>query len=184
MIHFYDNQTLPVSQWRNGGGETREIISFPPGEQTFSWRLSIATIAADGPFSLFPGVDRVITLLSSAGVTLDAPGRYRQLLQPEQPFAFAGEDNIVAQLTGGISRDFNVMTRRASHQARVTVINTRLTPEAATAGAVYVLAGEWLSGDITLKPGQGVWWDCDGSVIEPASPDAALLVAVITARMR
>lgn len=24
---------LPVSPWRNGGGETREIVSWPPGER-------------------------------------------------------------------------------------------------------------------------------------------------------
>nr|MBA2815075.1 putative ATP-dependent helicase DinG [Candidatus Pantoea persica] len=54
---------LPVSRWRNGGGETREIVSYPPGEADFAWRASIATLARDGAFSRFPGVDRVITLL-------------------------------------------------------------------------------------------------------------------------
>jgi environmental stress-induced protein Ves len=38
------------------GGETREIISWPQGAAEFDWRASIATIAADGPFSAFPGL--------------------------------------------------------------------------------------------------------------------------------
>ena len=100
MIHFYDSQTLPVSRWRNGGGETREIISFPHESPDFSWRISIATIATDGAFSRFPGIDRVITLLEGEGVELDAEGKYRQLLLRNQPFAFAGEDQIQAKLTG------------------------------------------------------------------------------------
>lgn len=29
---FFDVNTLPVSRWRNGGGETREIISVPAVE--------------------------------------------------------------------------------------------------------------------------------------------------------
>jgi len=62
MIARFDYAQLPVSRWRNGGGETREIISYPPGAAEFQWRATIATIDADGPFSPFPGVDRVITL--------------------------------------------------------------------------------------------------------------------------
>ena len=65
---------LPVSPWRNGGGETREIVSWPPGAQDFDWRASIATIAQDGPFSAFTGIDRSITLLEGDGVRLFSAG--------------------------------------------------------------------------------------------------------------
>jgi len=54
-------ENLPVSPWRNGGGETREILSWPPGKTDFDSRASIATIPQDGPFSSFPGNDRSIT---------------------------------------------------------------------------------------------------------------------------
>ena len=182
MIQFYDSQTLPVSRWRNGGGETREIISFPPGEQTFSWRISIATIAADGAFSLFPGVDRAITLLSGEGVELTAAGSFSQLLQQNQPFVFAGEEQIDARLTGGVSSDFNVMTRRATHQADVRVSSEAFSPAPTAAGVVHVLAGEWVIGDVTIQQGQGLWWDCQGKTLNPASPDALLLVTEISPR--
>jgi environmental stress-induced protein Ves len=66
----FSQTRLPVSRWRNGGGETREIISWPPGQADFDWRASIATVAQDGPFSAFPGIDRSITLLSGEGVQL------------------------------------------------------------------------------------------------------------------
>ena len=45
-------------QWRNGGGVTAEIWreTMPDGE--FLWRLSMADVASDGPFSQFPGCDQ------------------------------------------------------------------------------------------------------------------------------
>lgn len=181
MIHFFDSATLPVSRWRNGGGETREIVSFPPDQRDFSWRISIATIAADGAFSRFPGIDRVITLLEGEGVELKAR-RYTQLLRLRQPFAFAGEEEIEARLTGGVSTDFNVMTRRDTHCAEVRVIAELCSPAPSGAGAVYVLAGEWLTDRQTLISGQGVWWGSAAPTFAPASPGALLLLAEIVGR--
>lgn len=58
--------------WKNGGGMTRELVCQPPDADmdSFDWRVSIAHIASDGPFSSFSGVDRIITLLSGGGVHL------------------------------------------------------------------------------------------------------------------
>lgn len=182
MMHFFDMQTLPVSRWRNGGGETREIISFPPSAEAFSWRISIATIAQDGDFSLFPGIDRVITLLDGDGVELNARGKYQQLLLRNQPFVFAGEDEISLRLIGGVSSDFNVMTRRETHQAAVRVVNESISPAAETAGVAYVLAGEWVLGDRRLQQGQGVWWPQNGEPLAPGSADAELLFTEIRQR--
>lgn len=71
-MEFFDIRKMPVSLWRNGAGETREICCFPPATRDFFWRASIASIASNGEFSAFPGVDRVITLLEGGEVTPDA----------------------------------------------------------------------------------------------------------------
>ncbi|MEZ1649797.1 HutD family protein, partial [Enterobacter hormaechei] len=55
-MEFFDIRKMPVSLWRNGAGETREICCFPPATRDFQWRASIATIASNGEFSSFPGV--------------------------------------------------------------------------------------------------------------------------------
>ena len=115
----FDYAQLPVSRWRNGGGETREIISYPPGAAEFGWRDSIATIDADGPFSPFPGVDRVITLLQGDSVLLRCEQAEQPLL-PHQPWAFPGEWAIEAQVSGSC-QDFNIMTRRDAWRAAVSV---------------------------------------------------------------
>ena len=71
-IHRFTREALTATPWKNGGGVTREIVCQPPGAgmDAFDWRVSIAHIASDGPFSAFAGVDRIITLLEGAGVRL------------------------------------------------------------------------------------------------------------------
>ena len=65
--HTITVDSAPVTPWRNGGGVTRELLAWP---NPADWRLriSVADIAADGPFSAFPGVRRWFTLLSGEGV--------------------------------------------------------------------------------------------------------------------
>ncbi|WP_413733364.1 HutD family protein [Sodalis sp. RH21] len=155
--------TLPVSRWRNGGGETREIISWPPAEQAageFGWRASIATLDRDGDFSAFPGIDRIITLLEGRGVELhNGRGATHALVNPGRPYAFAGEDAVSATLLGGPSRDFNIMTRRGDYLAGMTRIAGEQILPAGNSGVVYVLAGQWLiDGDAPLEARQGIWW--------------------------
>lgn len=59
--------------WKNGGGETREIAIFPPAANldTLDWRISMAVVAQDGPFSSFPGIDRTLCVIEGAGMELD-----------------------------------------------------------------------------------------------------------------
>ncbi|CCG86721.1 HutD family protein [Erwinia piriflorinigrans] len=180
MIHPYDSRTLPVSRWRNGGGETREIISSPPGVEDFDWRISIATIAADGDFSLFPGVDRLITVLSG-GVTLYCQDKLYQRLALNQPFAFAGEESITARIIGHSSSDFNIMVRRDRFRAQAGISHQPLTP-ASVSGVVYVISGRWQHGETRLSVGQGAWWQQGAETFVPLSTDAQLLWATIVPR--
>lgn len=115
---------LVASPWKNGGGVTREIAAHPQGAplDTFVWRVSVADVAAAGPFSKFPGIDRTLVLLSGAGMLLDeheAHGsenglRTHTLTQPLDVARFAGEAAIDAQLVDGATRDFNLMLRRGA----------------------------------------------------------------------
>ena len=56
--------------WANGGGTTRALAIAPAGARVpapaFDWRLSLADIDRDGPFSPLPGVDRVFALVEGA----------------------------------------------------------------------------------------------------------------------
>jgi environmental stress-induced protein Ves len=113
LIPFAGLSPVP---WKNGGGSTTEIAIAPPeaGFDDFDWRISLATIAADGPFSQFPGVDRTLMLVEGHGVTLDIDGDARVLLCEDEPVVcFDGAAKVQAKLNRGATTDFNVMTRRA-----------------------------------------------------------------------
>lgn len=194
MIRRHDIRTLPVSAWKNGDGGTREIARVPAdaGFDDFDWRASIASIAASGRFSEFPGVDRTIVLLDGGGVELRsgaAAGIDHRLDTPLAPFAFVGDVALDAHLIGGASTDFNVMVRRDRCRADVRVVRAAAQLPDAPAGVVHVVAGRWLlagadaASSATLGPGEGLTWH-DVRAAWMATPqgdagDAALLFAGI-----
>jgi environmental stress-induced protein Ves len=179
--------SLAVTRWRNGGGETREILSWPVCQSDFEWRASIATIAANGPFSLFTGIDRSITLLSGEGVHLHGEqGIDHPLTQIGAPYSFAGETPIFATLVGGVTTDFNIMTRRDSCSARVTAQSHDFDVNWQSAGLLYALRGEWqVTPAIRLAAEEGLYWDGQldpesSQPLHPLQPDAQLLWVEIT----
>jgi uncharacterized protein len=108
--------SLAAAPWKNGGGSTTEIMVEPPGAPLteFDWRISLATISQDGPFSLFPGIDRTLALVEGPGMVLDVGDTRRFVLGDEDTIIeFPGETEIRATLNGAPTIDFNVMTRRA-----------------------------------------------------------------------
>lgn len=118
LIPFAGLNAVP---WKNGGGSTTTIAIGPPdaGFDDFDWRVSLATIAEDGPFSRFPGVDRTLALVDGHGMTLDIDGGERVIICESGPvLAFDGDSEVVAKLNRGPTTDFNVMTRgeRCYHQ--------------------------------------------------------------------
>ena len=56
--------------WKNGGGTTRELLSWPPGVADWHWRISVAQVETEGPFSRFDGVQRWFAVLDGEGVEL------------------------------------------------------------------------------------------------------------------
>lgn len=107
--------------WKNGGGATLEVASWPPGASLddFGWRVSFAFVDESGPFSRFPGVDRVIALARGACLVLSVQG-LDVPLTPFTPFAFAGE-NEVACTVHGSTVDINLMTRRGYFEGEVAM---------------------------------------------------------------
>lgn len=132
--------------WKNGGGITTEIARGPAEGEPFDWRISIAEIAQDGDFSIFPEVDRELMLLDGGGVELligaDAPVRLERRYQKH---AFPGEAPVSCRLLDGPTRDFNVMVRRGRYSAellaRPLVGAQLLFPAAGTTWLVHVANG-------------------------------------------
>ncbi|GGG03166.1 hypothetical protein GCM10010924_34710 [Rhizobium wenxiniae] len=109
--------------WKNGKGETVEIAVFPEGASvdTFDWRISMAPVASDGAFSVFPGIDRTLSILTGDGMMLSVEGMAPSVLgRKSVPFSFPGDAKTEAVLQAGPITDLNVMTRRGRFSHRVT----------------------------------------------------------------
>jgi len=106
--------------WKNGGGETIEIAVSPPkaGTSDFDWRVSMARVEADGPFSAFEGVDRTLTMLDGAGIELFVEGEGPARITG-RPHSFPGDLPTSARLINGPILDLNVMSRRSAFVHRV-----------------------------------------------------------------
>ncbi|HMA16298.1 MAG TPA: HutD family protein [Kiloniellaceae bacterium] len=103
---------IAATPWKNGGGVTRELATGGGSGSDWGWRVSLAEVAQDGPFSAFPGVDRVIAVIEGAGMDLVRPDGSTISLEPFRPVRFAGEEPLSGRLRAGPVRDLNVMVRR------------------------------------------------------------------------
>ena len=104
-------------RWKNDAGWTSEILKVHDGDERdtndWAWRLSIAEIESDAPFSAFPGVERVLVLLSGNGLRLRFDdGESHALRPPHDQLRFAGERAAFGELIDGPTRDFNLMWKR------------------------------------------------------------------------
>jgi environmental stress-induced protein Ves len=175
--------------WKNGGGRTIEITAFPSGAalDTFLWRVSLADVERDGPFSPFPGIDRTIVLLEGAGMRLRGAARETDLTTPLEPHAFSGDAAVDCTLVAGPVRDFNAMFRRGRVRGSVTVVRegegepgfTRLRLVYAVTGSHECVGAT--GAPITLEAGQALLLDEAGAgdppwlAIRPCEPGAVAL---------
>jgi environmental stress-induced protein Ves len=131
---------VPVP-WRNGGGITREIAATP------QWRLSIADVDRDGPFSAYPEYHRVITPIRGNGMVLTVEGTLHRVLR-HHPFTFPGAADTTCDLINGPVVNLNVMSR-APARVEVRRVNAETRIDAT---AVVVLEGELTVGPHHLGP--------------------------------
>ena len=139
--------STPATPWRNGGSVTRELLA-SPGPVDWRLRISVADIAADGPFSAFPGVQRWFTLLSGEGVALDFADHPLTLRPGDAPLAFDGAATPGCRLTRGPVRDLNLMIRGGTGgMAAVSPGAAWSAPASAQAGLFARVPGRWRNGD-------------------------------------
>jgi len=132
--------------WKNGAGWTSEILRAPDADN-WQWRLSIAEIENDAPFSVFPGMERELVLLSGNGLRIRFDdGDTHELLPPHDRLRFTGERAAFGELIDGPTRDFNLMWEPDAIDAQLwhrPLVGTMVVfVDVAETWAVHVLAGQ------------------------------------------
>lgn len=166
--------------WKNGGGETVQLAIFPDGASLddFAWRISMAGVDRDGPFSHFAGVERSLSILSGEGLILDIDGVRHEMAVASPPLRFSGETTTSARLVSGPVTDFNVMSRRGLSDHAVS----RMTPGEALAANtdfafVFALTPSRVAG-IDLAPGDLL--ALDFGEVAALETGAALAIKIIS----
>jgi uncharacterized protein len=154
-------QQTPALPWRNGGGLTHELVSQPA--VSWSWRVSVARVERDGPFSHFPGTHRQFAVLRGEGVHLDVGGVRHTLRAGGEVLAFDGGQSCHCSLIEGATQDFNLMNR-AGH-ARLQRCTGRARPpwSSGEVAGIYACAAAQLqdAGGLcwSLEPDELLWTD-------------------------
>lgn len=133
-----------AARWKNGGGVTREIAAGPEGSgmDDFGWRVSLAEVTADGSFSVFPGIDRTLTLAEGAGMDLAIGGVRRLVDRRYAPQRFPGDEPTDCRLLDGPVVNFNVMYRRGVVRADTAVVRGDLALAVRPGESLLVVALE------------------------------------------
>lgn len=120
MIKIIPPNHFKTIAWKNGKGQTTELAISQNGTiNNFDWRLSIASVVENGPFSDFSGYERNLILLEGQGIKLIHDDQVDILDKPLSVSSFNGSSKTVGNLIDGPITDFNLMTKQGKYQVEV-----------------------------------------------------------------
>ena len=108
--------------WANGRGTSYEIASDRNEAGEWTWRLAMAPVNEDGPFSRIECVNRSLAVVEGAGMLLSVDRKKLQCL-PMQVVRFRGDAITEATLTDGPIMDINMMVRRKEADGEMAIIS-------------------------------------------------------------
>ena len=133
---------LKEGRWRNGMGVSWDIASEPPGGEDFGWRFAMARIDADVPFSHYPGVDRIFTLIEGNGLDLDLMGRPALAVDHLYvPHPYPCDVETFCRLRNGPCRALNLFVKRGRWTANADIISSNAGIDHPGPLLVFVLKG-------------------------------------------
>jgi environmental stress-induced protein Ves len=144
--------------WANGLGTSYEVSSDRNADGEWTWRVAIAPVVIDGPFSVMPGVDRQLVVINGEGMTLSIDGEIVEC-PPGRVVRFSGDSVTIAQLVDGPVVDLGLMTVRGSVIGSMVVIAD---------------AGDVAESDVIVAVGEAAFEDKNGKHYILGSKDALL----------
>ncbi|MCG8490923.1 MAG: HutD family protein [Sneathiellales bacterium] len=155
---FFERDSLSPVLWKNGGGITREIATSKDGDPF--WRLSIADVTAEGAFSVFPGLQRILTVVEGKGMILLGDEETIHA-RPLTPLSFSGSLPVTGKLVEGPVQNFNLIYDAAKLDAEVRVLPFEERSEHKKRKPVFVASycvkGAVRATDVNLQENQGCY---------------------------
>jgi hypothetical protein len=181
-MKLLDSSDFRVMPWKNGGGTTTELFVAASAPDRFDWRVSIATVASDGPFSRFAGYDRHILCIEGEGFDLrGGPNGEIAVLPDLVARRFSGDWEVFGCLRSGTCRDFNLIARRDLYRSSLT--SHRLSGALRLANQeawrlVYILEGSAETDGAKLATGAALLLEAGDAVL--LTGRACVIVASVT----
>ena len=155
--------------WANGRGTSYEIASDRIESGEWTWRLAMAPVNEDGPFSRIECVNRSLAVVEGAGMLLSVDRKKLQCL-PMQVVRFRGDAITEATLTDGPIMDINLMMRRKEADGEMAIVS-----DAGVLGGASIVVA--VDGSAQLKCGDSVieldrhdsMLECDGETVSLVS---------------
>lgn len=133
--------------WRNGGGFTKTLAAKPD-----RWRVSLAEIQRDGPYSRFEGISRISLVLRGGGVRLEHANTVVTLLSAEA-VEYDGAPAWQATLIDGPVTALNVMFPASHPKPRVAAVSSTTNVQPGCKAVIVALDGGCsLSGPAFAEP--------------------------------
>ena len=158
-LHLIDVPSVAPQAWRNGGGQTRELLVWPA---TGPWQLRIsrADIDRDGAFSAFTGVTRWFAVLHGAGVTLQFGPTTHELRPGDAALKFDGAQAPDCRLIDGPTQDLNLMAIGGSSEMTLAQAGVAWDAPHTMRGLYTTVAGIWHRGsDRQAVAAHHLLWD-------------------------
>ena len=152
---FSEHRAMP---WANGLGTSYEVASDRNADGEWTWRVAIAPVVLDGPFSVMPGVDRELVVIEGNGMVLNVDSESVKC-EPGQVVRFSGDSVTIARLVDGPVVDLGLMTVRDSVIGSMVVIAD---------------AGDVIETDVLVAIGDAVFEDEHGRQYRLGIKDALL----------
>lgn len=147
-------EELRQGRWRNGLGISWDVATCPQDETEFGWRLAIARIDGDVPFSHYANVDRIFTLIDGVGLDLIfEDGRNLAVDRLFEPHAYACDVATLCRLRDGPCRALNLFVRRDAWKAAVEIRSGRVAVSHHGPILVHALDGSVSINAIRLSKG-------------------------------
>ncbi len=156
MIQLIQRSSYTQMPWKNKKGTTSQIVIFPNSTHLdrldFDFRLSSAPVFENGPFSKFPGYQRLLLPIRGKGFVLNG-AEYEQ----HEVAAFSGDDDTFCELNHGDIVDLGLIYRPAKIKASAKVLRLKdlfqfsLDPTAKH--LVYALQGDVVVNEVPVKEG-------------------------------